>query len=219
MPEPPPPARVLVSDFDGTIARDDFYQVFLRHARPSVADAVWDDYCAGRVTHFDALRLIFGSAAPGEDALVRLHPRDGPRPGPCRQREPAACRPGGSWSSCRPGAGGTSTGYSPAAGVEVELHANPGRVIDGRLVMERPRGHAVPVSEHRDRQGRRGAGEGRPAGRWWPSPGMATRTWRRRCASRRSCDSPAAYWSATCAAGASAFRPFDRWTEIVRAST
>jgi 2,3-diketo-5-methylthio-1-phosphopentane phosphatase len=143
MPDASPPARVLVSDFDGTIAREDFYRVFLRRAAPPVADAVWADYCAGRVTHFDALRLIFGSAAPGEDALV----------GFLREMD---LDPDLADSIDRLRAGGWDVAVVSAgcrwyidrllagAGVDVELHANPGRVLDGRLVMERPAATPYP---------------------------------------------------------------------------
>src|SRR5579883_1111683 len=136
MPDAHPP-RVLVSDFDGTIARDDFYQVFLRRVAPPVADAVWADYQAGRVTHFDALRLIFGSAAPGEAALVRLthemdfDPRFAESVGRLRAAgwEVVVVSAGCRWYIDR---------LLAEAGVTVERHANPGRVVDGRLVMGWP---------------------------------------------------------------------------------
>lgn len=213
MPEPPTTARVLVSDFDGTIAREDFYQVFLRRAAPPVVETVWNDYQAGRITHFDALRTIFGSAAPGEDALLSFLREMDLDPhfaaGVHQLREAG-------WELVVVSAGCRWYIERLLDGVAVELHANPGQVIDGRLVMQWPTGtpyespdtgiDKAGVVRAKQAAGARVAfaGDGltdlKPALLVPPelrfARGALAETLRRR---------------------GETFRPFDRWTEIVRA--
>ena len=53
--------RILVSDFDGTMTKNDFFDL-ARRDLPSAADHdFWQDYVAGKLTHFEALAGIFGS--------------------------------------------------------------------------------------------------------------------------------------------------------------
>jgi 2-hydroxy-3-keto-5-methylthiopentenyl-1-phosphate phosphatase len=130
-----PPARVLVSDFDGTIARDDFYQVFVRRIAPPSVDRVWADYMARRISHFDTLRTIFGSVAPGEASLLRL--LDEMDFDPNFAASVSRLRTGG-WDLVVVSAGCRWYIDRLLAGVSVERRANPGRVVDGRLVMEWP---------------------------------------------------------------------------------
>jgi 2-hydroxy-3-keto-5-methylthiopentenyl-1-phosphate phosphatase len=72
-----PPANsatpgILVSDFDGTITRYDFYDLVCREY-PEIAGRFWQQYEAGELTHFEALRRIFaGIRAPEERILAIL---------------------------------------------------------------------------------------------------------------------------------------------------
>ncbi len=51
--------RLLVSDFDGTMTRYDFFDL-ARQELPSIATRDhWTDYVDGRITHFEALARIF----------------------------------------------------------------------------------------------------------------------------------------------------------------
>jgi HAD superfamily phosphoserine phosphatase-like hydrolase len=60
---------VLVSDFDGTMTRHDFYQlVRARWWNESEPDP-WQDYLAGRLTHFDALNRFFARIRSDEAGL------------------------------------------------------------------------------------------------------------------------------------------------------
>ena len=53
--------RILVSDFDGTMTKNDFFDL-ARRDLPSAADHdFWQDYVAGKLTHFEALAGIFGA--------------------------------------------------------------------------------------------------------------------------------------------------------------
>ena len=64
--------RTLVSDFDGTMTRRDFYQlVRARWWNESDPDP-WDDYLAGRLTHFDALNRFFVRIRSDEASLRRF---------------------------------------------------------------------------------------------------------------------------------------------------
>ena len=47
---------VLVTDFDGTMTRRDFYRVSLARLAPPGTHDYWEDYLAGRLTHFKALQ-------------------------------------------------------------------------------------------------------------------------------------------------------------------
>ena len=48
--------RILVSDFDGTMTKHDFFDL-ARRDLPSAADHdYWQDYVAGRITHFVAVK-------------------------------------------------------------------------------------------------------------------------------------------------------------------
>jgi 2-hydroxy-3-keto-5-methylthiopentenyl-1-phosphate phosphatase len=149
----------LVSDFDGTIARVDFYHLFLERFAPSNVGAVWDDYVNGRCTHFDALRLIFAAAAPGEEKLHQLllsmefPPDFGTRIVQLREH---------SWDCVVVSAGCAWYIDRLIGDVNIERHANPGDVVDGRLIMQRPHSTPYPSSTHgvdkaaavRDRQHR-----------------------------------------------------------------
>jgi 2,3-diketo-5-methylthio-1-phosphopentane phosphatase len=59
----------LVSDFDGTMTRTDFYQA-IAPLVPSDTTDFWQEYVEGRITHFDALAGIFTAAGTDEQALV-----------------------------------------------------------------------------------------------------------------------------------------------------
>jgi 2-hydroxy-3-keto-5-methylthiopentenyl-1-phosphate phosphatase len=54
------PTPVLVSDFDGTMTRHDFYQLVRARWWNEADPDPWEDYMAGRLTHFDALNRFFG---------------------------------------------------------------------------------------------------------------------------------------------------------------
>jgi 2-hydroxy-3-keto-5-methylthiopentenyl-1-phosphate phosphatase len=68
--------RILVSDFDGTMTRFDFFEV-ARRFLPSAADHdYWQDYLDGKISHFEALAAIFGAIQTDhegmENALARM---------------------------------------------------------------------------------------------------------------------------------------------------
>jgi len=129
--------RILVSDFDGTMTRRDFYQLVEERLSPQGASDWWSEYQAGRISHFEALRQIFGAFPAGEVELIRLaHAMD--------------LDPDLAASVTALGVAGWEVVVASAgcewyirlllneAGVDLPVHANPGHVEGGRLVMEWP---------------------------------------------------------------------------------
>jgi 2-hydroxy-3-keto-5-methylthiopentenyl-1-phosphate phosphatase len=66
------PAGILVSDFDGTITRHDFYDLACKEFPAISTQGFWQQYEKGRITHFEALRLIFASIRTDESRLLRI---------------------------------------------------------------------------------------------------------------------------------------------------
>jgi len=75
--------KIFVTDFDGTMTQRDFYRVAMARLVPPGTHDYWEDYLAGRLTHFAALQAIFRQIRGDEDdvmAAVRemeLDPRAG----------------------------------------------------------------------------------------------------------------------------------------------
>ena len=63
---------VLVSDFDGTLAHPDFYQLVRAQLVPPSTPDYWREYREGACSHFDALKQYFYAAEGGEPEFVRL---------------------------------------------------------------------------------------------------------------------------------------------------
>ena len=61
---------LLVTDFDGTMTRHDFYMLAARSLLPPDMPDYWAQYRAGQLTHFEALRAIFASIR-ADPATVR----------------------------------------------------------------------------------------------------------------------------------------------------
>lgn len=53
------PRCALITDFDGTITRIDFYEVAVARCLATQAPDYWTDYVAGRITHFEAMAGIY----------------------------------------------------------------------------------------------------------------------------------------------------------------
>jgi 2,3-diketo-5-methylthio-1-phosphopentane phosphatase len=131
---------VLVSDFDGTMTRHDFYKLAIEKLIPADTPDYWAQYRSGEITHFEALRRYFAAIRKSEDevlAVVRqmeLDPDLGPAVESLHQ---------GGWKVIV-----TSAGCEwyirrllAEARVNVMVYANPGRFTAGRgFVMEMPAG-------------------------------------------------------------------------------
>ena len=131
---------VLVSDFDGTMTRHDFYKLAIASLLPPDTPDYWAEYRSGTITHFEALRRYFAAIRSGRKEVLAVVDRM--ELDPDLPKAVAELR-GAGWEVVV-----TSAGCDwyirrllAAAGVEVEVHANPGRFEPGRgLLMEMPTG-------------------------------------------------------------------------------
>jgi 2,3-diketo-5-methylthio-1-phosphopentane phosphatase len=71
-PADPNPPRILVSDFDGTMTRRDFYDLVRKQWPPPPNDDPWEHYVNGWLTHFEALAAIFARIRTDEATLLAL---------------------------------------------------------------------------------------------------------------------------------------------------
>jgi 2-hydroxy-3-keto-5-methylthiopentenyl-1-phosphate phosphatase len=129
---------VLVSDFDGTMTRRDFFKLACQQLLPPGGPDFWSDYRAGRITHFEALRSYFAAIDASEEEVLAVV--DQMELEPELPEAIAHLRQAG-WRVVV-----TSAGCDwyirrllARAGVELEVHANPGRYVpDHGLQMELP---------------------------------------------------------------------------------
>lgn len=63
---------ILVSDFDSTVTRHDFYNLVRERWPIPADDDPWEKYVAGSITHFEALAQIFGRIRTTEEELLAL---------------------------------------------------------------------------------------------------------------------------------------------------
>ncbi|MDX2037868.1 MAG: HAD-IB family phosphatase [Isosphaeraceae bacterium] len=129
----------LVTDFDGTITRHDFYRLVIDELLPPNTPNFWTRYVEGRITHFDALQLTFAAARPDQERLLDIVDRM--EPDPDLADEIRLLRRAG-WDVVVVSAGCRwyIERILSRAGVLdlVEIHANDGDVVDGRLRMAWP---------------------------------------------------------------------------------
>jgi 2-hydroxy-3-keto-5-methylthiopentenyl-1-phosphate phosphatase len=143
MPDATPPTAsrpVLVSDFDGTMTRHDFYRLAIEKLLPEGTPDHWADYRAGAITHFEALRRYFAAIRKSEDevlAVVRQMELD---PG-LRDAVEGLHQAGWSVIVTSAGCDWYIRRLLADAGVNVVVHANPGRFeAGGGLIVEMPVG-------------------------------------------------------------------------------
>jgi 2-hydroxy-3-keto-5-methylthiopentenyl-1-phosphate phosphatase len=131
-------SKVLISDFDGTMTKHDFYKLAIESLLPPDTPDFWADYRSGSITHFEALRRYFAEIRGSEEEVLRVVHRMQLDPGLAESVE--ALRMAG-WMVVV-----TSAGCEwyirqllDQAGVSVKVHANPGRFEpEHGLQMEMP---------------------------------------------------------------------------------
>ncbi|AMV38860.1 HAD-IB family phosphatase [Planctomyces sp. SH-PL62] len=133
-----PPRSLLVTDFDGTLTREDFYQLAIKQLLPADLPDYWGEYRAGRLTHFQALQAYFSHIRDDERAILnvvdQMHLE--PRLAECLRELDRA-----GWDVVVTSAG--CAWYIDIllgkAGVDIPVYSNPGRFEPGRgLMMEPP---------------------------------------------------------------------------------
>jgi 2-hydroxy-3-keto-5-methylthiopentenyl-1-phosphate phosphatase len=132
--------NVLVSDFDGTMTARDFFKLAIQQLLPPDVSNFWCEYRAGRITHFQALQRYFAEIRHSEVEVLKIV--DQMELDPELPQAVADLRQAG-WRVIV-----TSAGCDwyirrllARAGVELEVHANPGSYVAGQgLRMEMPLG-------------------------------------------------------------------------------
>jgi 2,3-diketo-5-methylthio-1-phosphopentane phosphatase len=130
----------LVSDFDGTMTRQDFYKLAVESLLPPEMPDYWGRYRAGEISHFEALQAIFASIRADEATVRRAVDRmeiDPELPRALRLLEQSG------WEVVV-----TSAGCDwyirillERLGVTLKVWSNPGQFEAGRgLIMEMPSG-------------------------------------------------------------------------------
>ena len=132
------PNGVLVSDFDGTMTRHDFYKLVIESLLPPETPDYWAMYRAGTVTHFEALRRYFAAIRASEAevlTVVRRMELDPELPAAVDALTRAGWKVVVTSAGCEWYIGRLLA----EAGVELEVHSNPGRFVAGKgLLMEMP---------------------------------------------------------------------------------
>jgi 2-hydroxy-3-keto-5-methylthiopentenyl-1-phosphate phosphatase len=64
--------NIFVSDFDGTLTRNDFFDLVRKRWPFPPEDDPWEKFVAGEITHFEALSRIFVSIRTSEASLLEL---------------------------------------------------------------------------------------------------------------------------------------------------
>ncbi len=128
---------VLISDFDGTMTSRDFYSLVSEQLLTPETPDYWAQYQNGETTHFEALRNIFAAVPAGEDAFAELAQQTGLDPDLPTQVK--ALRDAG-WEVIVVSAGCRwyIEKLLTQQGLDLPIHASPGRIEQGRLIMELP---------------------------------------------------------------------------------
>ena len=121
---------VLVSDFDGTMAAADFYDLAVRELLTPEDIKPWDDFKAGKITHFTAMQRIFSNIYAPEEKVRAVLDDMGLDP---RLAESVNALRAKGWDIVVASAG--CLWYIDIllkkAGVDLEVHANPGTYAAG----------------------------------------------------------------------------------------
>jgi 2-hydroxy-3-keto-5-methylthiopentenyl-1-phosphate phosphatase len=133
-------SSVLVSDFDGTMTRRDFFKLAIQQLLPPDGPDHWSDYRAGQITHFEALRLYFAEIRATEAEVIAVVDQMELDPG-LPQALSDLQRAGWKVVVTSAGCDWYIRRLLAQAGVALEIHSNPGRFVPGLgLWMEMPIG-------------------------------------------------------------------------------
>jgi HAD superfamily phosphoserine phosphatase-like hydrolase len=123
--------RLLITDFDGTLTRRDFYECVLDDYADRLPTGVWQQFESGQLSHFQALHAIFAILPADEVEVMRIARRTQLEPelGDCVRRLEQL-----GWGVLVVSAGCSWYIERLLREHEVELPviANPGRLVPGR---------------------------------------------------------------------------------------
>jgi 2,3-diketo-5-methylthio-1-phosphopentane phosphatase len=134
----PPGTGTFITDFDGTLAQHDFFRLALERLVPASVPDYWQEYRAGRLTHFEAMRLYYTAIQASEaETLAALEALNlTPELAVWVKRLERA-----GWKVVVASAGCAwyIRHLLQQQKVDLEVYANPGRFVAGQgLVMELP---------------------------------------------------------------------------------
>ena len=128
----------LVSDFDGTLTRHDFYRLVLERLLPPGVPDYWEQHRAGLLSHFQAMQSYYAAIRASEAQTLAI--------AAAQELEPTLA----DWVQRLDRAGWKVVVASAGCewyirflldqqGLDLEVHANPGRFVEGQgLLMELP---------------------------------------------------------------------------------
>lgn len=118
-------SRLLVTDFDGTMARQDFYRCVVDRLLTEDDLGPWHDYAAGRISHFESLRQIFARIRVPEAELRALLDLMEFDPGAAAAIELLRAHNWDVWIVSN-GCGWYTEQLLARQGIDVPVHTNPG---------------------------------------------------------------------------------------------
>lgn len=129
---------ILVSDFDGTITRQDFFWLAINHLLPPGTPNFWDHYRDGTLTHFEAMQAYYAAIRTSEQDVLNM--LDGIDIDPRFAESIDALRAAG-WEICvvSNGCDWYIRRLLARVRVEVPVLTSPSRFVEGQgLLMEQP---------------------------------------------------------------------------------
>ncbi len=117
--------NILVSDFDGTMTRLDFYDLVCQEFPEILRLGAWEKYEAGEITHFEALRQIFSSVRSEEFRILEIIRRMEIEP-KLGEVVPELCHAGWEVVVASAGCAWYIEKLLSSAGVKLTVYANPG---------------------------------------------------------------------------------------------
>jgi 2-hydroxy-3-keto-5-methylthiopentenyl-1-phosphate phosphatase len=63
---------ILITDFDGTVTQNDFYDLVCQRFPEIKTFQFWEKYERGELTHFEAMQGIFGQLRSNEEEIIAL---------------------------------------------------------------------------------------------------------------------------------------------------
>jgi 2-hydroxy-3-keto-5-methylthiopentenyl-1-phosphate phosphatase len=129
--------NLLVSDFDGTITRTDFFQLIYERYVPRDAPDFLGEWRAGKRTHFDAMAAYFAYAPTEQSVLEGLMDETTPDPS-FQQAVERLERAGWDLAIVSAGCAWYIERILRNCRVRATVYSNPGEIVPGRgLVMQR----------------------------------------------------------------------------------
>ncbi|MFO7655021.1 MAG: HAD-IB family phosphatase [Candidatus Krumholzibacteriia bacterium] len=129
---------ILVTDFDGTMTREDFYWLVLQRHDPPGGRELWRRFERGEVTHFEAMAGIFAALRTDEAGMASLLDGLDPAPG---LGEAVRELQGAGWEIivASAGCGWYIDRFLERQRLQLTVHASPGTwEQEGGLLMELP---------------------------------------------------------------------------------